>query len=91
MLAALLGRILTLPPIANRSERGIYAASLSASPQANRFVRAARTLKRPEGRAPRGQCADAPALLLFMHSPGRNKLFHTALICGESWRCSVGM
>ena len=36
----LTGRILTLPPIANRPGRGVYAASLFASPQANRFVHA---------------------------------------------------
>ena len=45
----------TLPPIESRSERGVtrvYVASSFPSRQANRFVHAARTLKRPEGRAP---------------------------------------
>ena len=46
------GRILTLPPVANRSERGVYAASPFSSRRGHRFVPAARTLKRPEGRAP---------------------------------------
>jgi hypothetical protein len=33
-------------------ERGVYAASSSQSPQANRFVNEARILKRPKGGAP---------------------------------------
>jgi hypothetical protein len=32
------GRILTLPPIGDRPERGVYAASSFGSPLANRFV-----------------------------------------------------
>src|SRR5438552_8386938 len=39
-------------PDCKRTERGIYAASLWASPQANGLVHAIPTLKRPEGRAP---------------------------------------
>jgi hypothetical protein len=33
-----LGRILILPMIENRPERGVYAASSFGSPQANRFI-----------------------------------------------------
>ena len=58
-----LGRILTLPPIESRSERGVYAASSFPRRQAARFAHAARTLKRPEARAP-GQCRDAPQFAL---------------------------
>ena len=43
-----------IAPMATRPERGIDAASPFANPRANRFVHAARTLKRPEGRAPGG-------------------------------------
>jgi hypothetical protein len=32
--------LMTLPPIANRPERGIYGASSFGSPQVNRFVSA---------------------------------------------------
>src|ERR1700690_106200 len=53
------GRILTLPLIGTRQERGVYAASTFVSPQADCFAYVVCTLKRPEGRAP-GQCADAP-------------------------------
>ena len=34
------------------SERGVYAASSFGSPKVNHFIQPARTLKRPEGRAP---------------------------------------
>ena len=54
------GRILTLPPITNQSERGLYAASSCSRRRGHRFVPAARTLKRPEGRAPGAGSRCAP-------------------------------
>jgi hypothetical protein len=50
-------------PIANQSERGVYAASTSASRPANRIVRTVRTLKRPEGRAPGAVSRCAPGFI----------------------------
>src|SRR5438093_6425387 len=61
------GCILTMPWLADGTERGIYAASPLASPQANGLVHAVQTLKRPEGRAP-GQCQDALASRDFLES-----------------------
>jgi hypothetical protein len=43
---------LTLPPITTMPERGVYAASSFECSQHNRMLIPARTLKRPEGRAP---------------------------------------
>ena len=63
-LHGLLRHILTLPPIEGRSERGVHAASSFPRRQATRFAHAARTLKRPEGRAPGAvsRCAPAPGI-----------------------------
>ena len=42
-----------LPPIANRSERGVYAASTFEGRHANRTAHTGRTLKRPRKAGPR--------------------------------------
>ncbi len=79
-------------------ERGVYAASVVASPQARRFAAVGRTLKRPEGRAPGGTVQDVHSVLhppekrLPPPPPCRKRKpchsFAVTSISSAFWRCS---